>query len=191
MSNSVTSLQRICVAYKEVERVGTRKLVGVIISDDLKWNAHVEYVVAKAAKRLFALRLLKRAGLMPKDILKVYLCNVRSVREYAAQVWQDIPAYLSDAIESIQRTALRIILPNSSYQQALGLTNLLTLANRRTFLSKKLMADMRDESHPISFLAPKVTIRTMPYQLRSGSTKAPRTMKRTKRANVFFTFRFA
>ena len=44
------------------------KLLGVIISDDLKWNAHAEYVIAKAAKRLYALRLLKRAGVMPKDI---------------------------------------------------------------------------------------------------------------------------
>ena len=191
MTNSVTSLRPICVGYKEVERVGTYKLLGVIISDDLKWNAHVEYVIAKAAKRLFALRLLKRAGVMPKDILKVYLCNVRSVLEYAAQVWQDIPAYLSDAIESIQRRALRIIFPNSSYQQALDLTNLSTLANRRILLCKKLMADMRDESHPISFLAPKVTTRNIPYQLRSGNTTAPKTMKRTKRANDFFTFRFA
>ena len=58
---------------------------------------------------------------MPKDILKVYLCNVRSVLEYAGQVWQDIPGYLSDAIESIQRRALRIIFLNSSYQQALDL----------------------------------------------------------------------
>ena len=79
MTNSVTSLRPICVGYKEVERVGTYKLLGVIISDDLKWNMHVEYAIAKAAKRLFALRLLKRAGAMPKDILKVYLCNVRSV----------------------------------------------------------------------------------------------------------------
>ena len=122
---------------------------------------------------------------------KVYLCNVRSVLEYAAQVWQNIPAYLSDAIESIQRRALRIIFPNSSYQQALGLTNLLTLANRRILLSKKLMSDMRDESHTVSFLTPKVTIRTIPYQLRSGSTTAPKTMKRTERANNFFTLRFA
>ena len=109
----------------------TYKLLGVIISDDLKWSKHVEFVIAKAAKRLFALRLLKRAGVMPKDILKVYLSNVRSVLEYAAQVWLDIPAYLSDAIESIQRRALRIIFPNSSYQQVLELTNLSTLANRR------------------------------------------------------------
>ena len=48
-------------------------LLGVIISDDLKWNAHVEYVIAKAAKRLYALRLLKRAGVMPEDMLKVYI----------------------------------------------------------------------------------------------------------------------
>ena len=81
--------------------------------------------------RLYALRLLKRAGVMPEDILKIYTCNIRSVLEYAVQVWQDIPAYLSDAIESIQRRALRIIFPNSSYQQALYQTNLASLADRR------------------------------------------------------------
>ena len=37
---------------------------------------------------------------MPEDLLKVYTYNIRLVLEYAAQVWQDIPAYLSDAIES-------------------------------------------------------------------------------------------
>jgi len=96
----------------EVERVRTYKLLGVIISDDLKWNAHVECVIAKAAKRLYALRLLKRVGVMPKDLLKVYLCSVRSVPEYAVQVWQDMPAHLSDAIDQRreQRRALRIIL---------------------------------------------------------------------------------
>ena len=77
--------------YNVVKRVRMYKLLGVIISDDLKWNAHVEFVIAKAAKRLFALRLLKRAGVMPKDILNLYLSNVRSVLEYAAPVWQDIP----------------------------------------------------------------------------------------------------
>ena len=88
MKNSVTALPPISVRYKEVERVGTYKLLGVIISDELKWNAYVEYVIVKAAKIFYALRLLKRAGVMPKDILKVYLCNVRSVLEYAAQVRQ-------------------------------------------------------------------------------------------------------
>ena len=57
-------------------------------------------------------------------MLKVYTYNTRSVLEYAAQILQDIPACLSDAIESIQRRALRIIFPNSSYQQALDQANL-------------------------------------------------------------------
>ena len=83
---------------QEVEWVGSCKLLGVIISGDLKWNAHVEYVIAKAAKRLYALRLLKHMGVMPEDMLKLYTYNIRLVLEYAAQVWQDIPAFLSDAI---------------------------------------------------------------------------------------------
>ena len=49
MKNSVTALRPISVRYKEVERVGTYKLLGVIISDELKWNAYVEYVIVKAA----------------------------------------------------------------------------------------------------------------------------------------------
>ena len=109
MKNSITTLRPISIGNKEVERVRTYKLLGVIISDDLKWNAHAEYVIANAAKRLYALRLLKRAGVMPKDILKVYLCNVRSVLEYAVQVWQDIPAYLSDAIHGKTNSGLLVI----------------------------------------------------------------------------------
>ena len=62
MKNLVTALRLISVGYKKVECVGTCKLLGVINSDDFKWNAHVEYVIVKAGKRLYALRLLKRAG---------------------------------------------------------------------------------------------------------------------------------
>ena len=146
--------------------------------------------MTKAAKRLYALRLLKRAGIMPEDMLKVYTDNIRSVLEYAAQVWKDIPAYLSDAIESIQR-ALRIIFPNSSYQQALDQANLTSLADRRIFICKRLLADMRNESTSISFLAPQVMTRSIPCQLRPGNTKTTATMKRAKRANDSFTFSFS
>ena len=70
------------------------------------------------------LLLLAISKLLHQQIYTGGTDNVRSVLEYAAQVWQDVPAYLSDAIESIQRRALGIIFPNSSYQQALDLTNL-------------------------------------------------------------------
>ena len=92
---------------------------------------------------------------------------------------------------SIQRRALRIIVPNSGYQQALDQANLTSLANRMMFLGKKLIAGMRNERHPVSFLAPQVTIRYIPYRLRSGNTGATTTIKRTKRADDFFKFRFS
>ena len=50
-------MRPISVGNQELERVGSYKPLGVIISDDLKWDAHIEYVIAKAAKGLYALRL--------------------------------------------------------------------------------------------------------------------------------------
>ena len=43
----------------------------------------------------------------------MYTCNIRLILEYAVQVWQDTPAYLSYTIESIQGRRLSTI-PRSS-----------------------------------------------------------------------------
>ena len=61
----------------------------------------------------YALRLLRRARVMSEDMLKVYTCNIRSLSEYAVQVWQDIPAYLSGAIESVYNQVVRVISPET------------------------------------------------------------------------------
>ena len=61
----------------------------------------------------YALRLLRRARVMSEDMLKVYTCNIRSISEYAVQVWQDIPAYLSGAIESVYNQVARVISPET------------------------------------------------------------------------------
>ena len=57
----------------------------------------------KASRKLYALRLLKRAGVQEQDMLKVFRESVRPILEYAVQVWQDIPDYLSDRIESAKK----------------------------------------------------------------------------------------
>ena len=46
-----------------IERVVTYKLLGVYNSEDLSWNVHIEDIVKKANKRLYALRTLKKSGL--------------------------------------------------------------------------------------------------------------------------------
>ena len=50
---------------------------------------------------------LKRADVQEQDMLKVFRGSVRPILEFAEQVWQDIPDYLSDRIESVQTGHLK------------------------------------------------------------------------------------
>ncbi len=93
----------ISVDGKDTELVTTFKLLGVVISADLTWGAHVEYLHGKCARRLYLLVLLKRAGVPAADILRIYLAMIRSVLEYA------------DKLESIQRRALRTLCPTPKH----------------------------------------------------------------------------
>ena len=117
--------------FAVVECVKSYKLLGVYIDNDLKWNSHIDYIVKKkSSKKLHSLRLLKRSVVEPENILKVYLSTFRPVLEYAILIWQSIPDYLSDRVESIQRRALRIIYPEAeSYDQSLRVAKLETLAS--------------------------------------------------------------
>lgn len=131
------------------------KLLGVIIGEDLKWHHQVDCIIVNSSKRHYALRLLKRAGVVPQDILQIYRSNVRSTLEYALQVWHSIPEYLSERIENIQKRPLKIIYPCCTYSEALTLANISTLASRRKSLCRKFISDMSNNSdHPILFLLP-------------------------------------
>ena len=115
-----------------IEIVQTFKLLGVIISSDLTWNAHVDYICTKASKRLYALRILKRSGAPANDLITVFCAFIRPVLEYASPVWHfSLPQFLADQIESIQKRALKIAFPQSSYAASLRNVGLLTLYQRR------------------------------------------------------------
>ena len=59
----------------------------------------------QSCKKLCSLRVLGRAGVSMRRarILKVFLTKIRPVLEYAAPVWQSIPNYLADVMESVQK----------------------------------------------------------------------------------------
>ena len=70
-----------------IEVVSSAKLLGVVVSDNLRRNAHVESICKKAAKRLYFLKQLKRAKVPPKDMLLFYTTCIRRVLEYACPVF--------------------------------------------------------------------------------------------------------
>ena len=122
-----------------LEVVTHTKLLGIVISVDLKWNLHVEYMCKKAAKKIWMLRRLKSLNMEPKIILDFYLKEIRSVLEFGVACWNGgLTAQHSEQIERIQKIAVNIILCDSDWQipYEVGCTSLGIdlLVHRRTEL---------------------------------------------------------
>ena len=63
------------------------KVLGVTISSELSWNAHVDEIISKARKRVYMIYQLKRAGINQNDLIRIYVSVIRYVVEYACPVW--------------------------------------------------------------------------------------------------------
>jgi len=64
-------------------------------------------IAKKATKRLYFLKVLKRAGLPPHDLLHYYVAVIRPVLEYCSCIWHhNITNKLSLQIEAIQKRAI-------------------------------------------------------------------------------------
>ncbi len=102
-----------------IERVTDFKILGVIFSSDLTWTKHVQYIAAKANKRLFALCQLVRCGFASDDVIAVYCSLIRPLLEYASPVWHcGLTGVLSEELEHVQMRCLRIIFPQVSYSDS-------------------------------------------------------------------------
>jgi len=81
------SIPGLTVQSDVIERVTTFKLLGVTLSNDLSWEAHVNTICAKVAPRLYNLKQLRRAGLYSDDLSYFYLTGIRPVLEYGCAAW--------------------------------------------------------------------------------------------------------
>ena len=167
------------------------------MSNDLSWNNHAKYITKKATKKIYSLRLLCRAGVQPSNILKVYLTTITPVLECAVPVRQNIPGYVSDAIEMVQKRALKIIFPAAeSYTRSTHqLAQLKTLAERRDDLCMKYMERMKCSDHPLNHLLPRPVADICHYNLRMLSERFylydNATICRTKKTQSFFTCKYS
>ena len=71
------SLRTITIGNTSEEQVSSYKLLGITISNDLEWGPHVENIVKKASKRLYALRVLKKVN-VPNAAIQSLLNNCKA-----------------------------------------------------------------------------------------------------------------
>jgi len=169
-----STIRPIKLGDNAIERVPSYRILGVHLQEDLKWDIHVDYMHKKACKKLYSLRILRRAYVVP--------------------VWQSIPVSLSDKLESVQRHALKIIYPAESYNTVLRRAQIDSLSTKCHQLCVKYTNKIGLKGHPLHSLLPRQVGSNCPYGLRNMKDSAYliRNCERckTKRSQDFLMFKY-
>ena len=88
-----------------LEVVSETKLLGVVISNDLKWHRNTNSMIQKARKRIWILRRLKKLQFDRDFLLEIYTKEIRPLLEFAAPVWSSsLTANESTKVQSTKRS---------------------------------------------------------------------------------------
>ena len=123
-----------------LEIVQKTKLLGVILTDDLKWSENTRELVKKAFSRMELLR--KVASFKPPidDLKNIYMLYIRSILEQSCVVWHNsLTEENSQDLERVQKAAVRIMLGEkyTDYENGLMKVDLDKLNDRREHLCLK------------------------------------------------------
>ena len=84
------------------------KVLGVIISNDFKWNAQMSHLMKVASRRLYIIRCLKK--ILNKDnLVNVYHALITPLFTYASPAYGCLPSSLLEKLERFQNRAHRLI----------------------------------------------------------------------------------
>ena len=141
-----------------LEVIDSFKLLGVMVSNDLKWEINTDYICSKARKKIFLIRNMKLSGLSTTELIDAYKKEIRSLVEMAVPVWHSgLTLEQCRKIERVQKSALSAILGNkyNNYDDALKLVKLDRLSSRRTKLCLKFIQKNMKSDNPLLSLVKK------------------------------------
>ena len=117
-----------------LEVVCETKLLGLIITNNCRWDANTKHIVTKGNSRLWFLRRLKTLGASRDTLVDIYKLFCRSILEYGAPVWSgSLSNGNTQDIERVQKNAYKIIFGTSftNYTECLDEQEEETLEVRR------------------------------------------------------------
>ena len=157
---------------KSIPLSTSHKHLGVILSQNAKWNEHLENMITNITKHLGILRKLK-FSLNRSNLEKMYLVYIRPLFEYACEVWDNCGIGYSDKLEKLQLDAARIVtgLPIFTKSEYLyAETGWETLSERRNRRKLQLFFNIKCGMAPeyLRHLVPPTIQSTTIYPLRNG-----------------------
>ena len=162
-----------CLSINSIplDRVSSHKVLGLNIMDNMKWNNNVKDIVKKVSKRIYIIRVLKRSGAPPQDLINIHFALIRSVLEYCCVVWSNsITEYLSSKIEKVQKRVMRLIFPDLHYMDALNAAKCDRLDERRLKLCIKVLSNIKEPSSRLQHLLPPTRHECLSLTLRNSSS---------------------
>ena len=151
-----------------IERENTVRLLGIDITEDLRWTKNTDKICKKVNSMFFKLFKLKSFGATRHDLVNLWTTILRPCTEYASPVWHPgLTIKDSQKLERLQKTALAIILGRQyinfkphfkvgnnhvPYDEALMFLGLETLKQRRENLITKFAKDLLKSSTHRSML---------------------------------------
>lgn len=124
------------IADVVLERVTSKKDLGVIFDEKLNFDDHIDKITRKAYQMLgFIFHSCKRFK-NPESVITLYKTYVRSQLEYCAVVWSPIYQNNVDKLEKVQRKFTRMLYrkfnwPKVNYHEQLERLSIPLLESRR------------------------------------------------------------
>ena len=117
-----------------IEEIKSTKLLGTIITNDLRWDENCKYLIRKANMRMQLLHKVSSFGLSREEMKNIYILFIRSILEQSATVWHSsLSLQNREDLERVQKSAVRLILGNQfkGYKKALQILEMENLDDRR------------------------------------------------------------
>ncbi len=129
------------------------KYLGVVVSSDLSWDAHINYVRQRVLHRLGFVRNLRRLGATPAQLRLVYSSYIRPVIDHASPAWFPFTSQRQrTALQQLQNYAARSILglPSSAPSiAAMGELGLPLLPSRLSDLTLRFRERKQTHNCPV------------------------------------------
>ena len=150
---------------ESLDIVDEARLLGVILTSDLKWAANTNKIVRNANIAMKSLHIAKKFTSNISELKQIYISKVRSHLEYGVNVWSSgLTKHQNFSIERVQKTAMKVILGKyfSNYKGALEDLNLDKLETRR----RKLNLNFAKKSLKLSNMCTLFPLKTSAHSMK-------------------------
>ena len=133
-TNNYQFSTRIYLENELLEIIDETRLLGCVITSDLKFHKNTDVMIKKAYARMCIIHKLYSFNVPVVDLVNIYILYIRSLVEQNVAVWNHtITQEEAEDIERVQKIALKIILKEDyeNYDNALDFTGLEKLSIRR------------------------------------------------------------